>query len=481
MTATPGTSSITGRSPSLLTTVLNVVNPLAGNTPGVPAGVDSPFALIFAGAARREVGVESFTSQALLDPSSTSLTYDPTIGLVHGVITGTNTPTSGLTYLVVSQPDGGGKVYVDPVTGDFAYLPDLSSVQDPGNTETFKVVVAETTPFTSALTGVPLVGALASQVLVVLYQIPAVNVVLSPIIGRSEITDVPIAVSTYNPGGTPIAFTVKIASPKDGTPISTNYFPSWDVAAGKAATAPTILNGPGLASAGNIDPTAPNTVDGLVPGIDDLTAAGYNVVTGIRAASLTPEARFSWTRPRTRARTSSASSIGFPRPRIRRTPTRCSIPQPATPVANDPAIGMVGGSYGGGIQLVTAGLDKRVDVIVPGIAWNNLEDSLYTRQAFKTSYSSLLLLGLVTTGSRINPQIYGGIITGAVLGILFPGQQALLNASGPDFLVPGISAPDVVHSRHGRCAVPAPAGTRERRGIAGLHRSQDDLVLRRTR
>ena len=46
---------------------------------------------------------------------------------------------------------------------------------------------------------------------------------------------------------------------------------------------------------------------------------------------------------------------------------------------------MVGGSYGGGIQLVTAGIDPRVDVIVPGIAWNNLEDSLYPNQTFKTS------------------------------------------------------------------------------------------------
>jgi len=100
----------------------------------------------------------------------------------------------------------------------------------------------------------------------------------------------------------------------------------------------------------------------------------------------------------------------------------------------DPAIGMVGGSYGGAIQLVTAGIDPRVDVIVPGITWNNLEDALYPNQTFKTSWSGLLLLGLVTTGARINPQIYGGIFTGGLLGILTPGQIALLRSSGPDFL-----------------------------------------------
>ena len=112
---------------------------------------------------------------------------------------------------------------------------------------------------------------------------------------------------------------------------------------------------------------------------------------------------------------------------------------------------MVGGSYGGGIQLVSAAIDNRIDVIVPGIAWNNLNDSLYTSQAFKTSYSSLLLLGLVTTGSRINPQIYGGIITGAVIGILLPGQQDLLERSGPWDIVGGISVPTMFVQGRSTC------------------------------
>jgi ABC-2 type transport system ATP-binding protein len=108
---------------------------------------------------------------------------------------------------------------------------------------------------------------------------------------------------------------------------------------------------------------------------------------------------------------------------------------------DDPWVGMVGGSYGEGIQLVSAGIDNRVDVIVPGIAWNSLEDSLYPNEAFKTSYSALLLLSSVITGVRINPQIYGGIITGAVLGILTPGQIALLRSSGPYYLTDNIDSP----------------------------------------
>ena len=43
---------------------------------------------------------------------------------------------------------------------------------------------------------------------------------------------------------------------------------------------------------------------------------------------------------------------------------------------NDPRLGMVGPSYGGGIQLQVAGVDDRVDVIVPFITWHSLVSSL---------------------------------------------------------------------------------------------------------
>ena len=44
--------------------------------------------------------------------------------------------------------------------------------------------------------------------------------------------------------------------------------------------------------------------------------------------------------------------------------------------AKDPRLGMVGPSYGGGIQLQVAGVDDRVDVIVPYITWHSLVSSL---------------------------------------------------------------------------------------------------------
>lgn len=43
---------------------------------------------------------------------------------------------------------------------------------------------------------------------------------------------------------------------------------------------------------------------------------------------------------------------------------------------HDPRVGMVGGSYGGQVQFAVAGIDPRVDTIVPIITWNDLSYSL---------------------------------------------------------------------------------------------------------
>ncbi|MDQ1671043.1 MAG: hypothetical protein QOE40_3104 [Actinomycetota bacterium] len=47
-----------------------------------------------------------------------------------------------------------------------------------------------------------------------------------------------------------------------------------------------------------------------------------------------------------------------------------------TAVPNDPRVGMIGGSYGGQVQYAVAGIDPRVDTIVPIITWNDLAYSL---------------------------------------------------------------------------------------------------------
>ncbi|MEV7381348.1 CocE/NonD family hydrolase [Streptomyces lydicus] len=52
--------------------------------------------------------------------------------------------------------------------------------------------------------------------------------------------------------------------------------------------------------------------------------------------------------------------------------------------AGDPRAGMIGGSYGGAIQLATAAVDHRVDALVPLITWNDLSYSLDPDNAGRT-------------------------------------------------------------------------------------------------
>src|SRR5439155_23028943 len=69
----------------------------------------------------------------------------------------------------------------------------------------------------------------------------------------------------------------------------------------------------------------------------------------------------------------------------------------------DPRVGMAGASYGGGIQLVTAAIDCRVDAIVPQIAWHSLDTSFYKAQTVESGWGALL--HSVAQGRSIDPQL----------------------------------------------------------------------------
>ncbi|AKJ13071.1 ABC transporter ATP-binding protein [Streptomyces incarnatus] len=55
----------------------------------------------------------------------------------------------------------------------------------------------------------------------------------------------------------------------------------------------------------------------------------------------------------------------------------------------DPRVGMVGGSYGGAISLLTAGYDHRVDAIAPAITYWNLADALFPDGVFKKLWTGV--------------------------------------------------------------------------------------------
>jgi ABC-2 type transport system ATP-binding protein len=353
-----------------------------------------------------------------------SLSAAPAPTLDNGVITGCivsscSTSADGVTYTVLSGPANGGKVYIDATTGKYSFLPFAPESGIPSGTDTFTVLVSKPSALATQLTSIPIIGAVIFQPLITqLQQVPILNNILAPVIGQSITQTINIDVTSFT-GGAPIAFTTMVTSQVQGTQISVNYFPKIGLAVG--GQAPTILNGPGLGSAGNIDPNSVWGIEGVTPGLAPMRVK-YNVVTWDPRGEFASGGVLQLDSPDYEGK-DVVSIIDW----VAHQPTTLNEGD-----SLDPYLGMVGGSYGGGIQLVTAPLDSRIDAIAPAIAWHTLPDSLYPNEAFKTSMSTLLLLDLVTAGARINPEIYAGILTGATLGVLTPSQIALLARSTPD-------------------------------------------------
>jgi ABC-2 type transport system ATP-binding protein len=66
---------------------------------------------------------------------------------------------------------------------------------------------------------------------------------------------------------------------------------------------------------------------------------------------------------------------------------------------------------------------------------------LYPNNTFKTGWGDLLGLALLTTGARINTQIYEGLLTGNLFGWLSDRSEALIADSGSSILVNNIDIP----------------------------------------
>jgi ABC-2 type transport system ATP-binding protein len=378
----------------------------------------------------QEAGTALLAAASRRETATTTTDYAD-VAVKDGVITGDVPVAPPSYYTVVGKPVNGGKVTFEGAgtpqgsTGDFAFLPDASQLTNAGYDE-FTLMVSEKSALVGLLEQSPILKPFVKPLVVRLHQIPILGALLSPIIGSAKTYTITIPVADFV-GGDPIAFTTKITS-FDGTPISVNYFPKIGLASGSEA--PTILNGPSLATAGYTDPTQATTVFGLVPGLSVLRG-NYNVVTW------DPRGEFA------SGGVLHLDSEDFEAKDVKAiidwVTTQSSTAFEGT--GDDPLIGMVGGSYGGGIQLTAAGIDDRIDAISPGIAWNDLTTTLYPHDAFKTSWASLLLLSLVVSGSRLDSEIYAGILTGAFFGRLTEKQQEFLSMNSPDNVATNIDIP----------------------------------------
>ncbi len=287
------------------------------------------------------------------------------------------------------------------------------------------VTVEEWTPPLEWLQKIPVLGPLVVTPIVgVLHVLPLVGDIIHPVIG--------FPIDHWVPEGTPQARNFRVTS-FDGTRIFVNFMPAEGLKAGEKA--PTILNGPGLGLPGSTALDLP--VDSFLPndtvGIGTLRANGYNVVT--------------WD-PRGEWRSEGVMHLNSPDVEGRDVSHIISVlatlPEVQLDGDNDPRIGMTGASYGGGIQLATAAIDHRIDALVPTIAWNNLVDVLFPRQAVNSGWGTILPAVLAVTFAREHPRIFPVAIQGVLFGLYNQSDIDLVNSFSFSDQIKDITAPTLL-------------------------------------
>ncbi|MGE0219483.1 CocE/NonD family hydrolase [Mycolicibacterium sp.] len=271
---------------------------------------------------------------------------------------------------------------------------------------------------------IPVAGPLLITPIVrLVHAIPFVGDLLHPILGW------PVEHGTAP--GTPQPRTFLVTS-FDGARMFVHFMPAKGLRAD--AKAPTILSGPGLGLPGatTLDLKYDSFLPNDVIGIGALREAGYNVVTWDPRGEWRSEGRMQLQSPEYEGRdVSTIISWLATRPEV-------------DAVDGDPKIGMVGASYGGGIQLATAAIDHRIDAIVPTIAWNNLVDVLFPRQAVRSSWATLLSSVLVLTLSRPHPQILPAALVAVLTGHVADDDIELLTQRGFADDIGNITAPTLL-------------------------------------
>lgn len=210
----------------------------------------------------------------------------------------------------------------------------------------------------------------------------------------------------------------------DGTVIRAHWFPV--TGASVAAPRPTVLMGPGWGLSGDTNVDAVGVLGAL--NITSLRDAGYNVLT--------------WD-PRGFGRSGGSAqvnSVDFEARDVQQLLNWLATqPEVALDGPGDPTSGMVGGSYGGGIQLVTAAVDCRVDALVPVIAWHSLGTSLYKDRTFKAGWATIL--SGVSATATVDPHVTSANQSASATGVLSAEDEAWFLDRGPAELVADITAP----------------------------------------
>ena len=259
----------------------------------------------------------------------------------------------------------------------------------------------------------------------------------------------------------------------DGTKIAAHWFPGKGVSAGKPA--PTILEGPGWSQPGDSASgggPGPGQLFG-VPGIDNFIDHGYNVLTwdprgfgqsegtvqidDPRYEGRDVQALIDWISTQPEAQLDqSCTATKKKRKRHSKRKRRAKSRVTCATSPNDPTVGMAGASYGGGIQLVSAAIDRRIDAIAPTIAWHSLTTSLFPERNIKFGWGSLLsalgvegslpggLTSPATAAGRQDPHFYSVFTNGLATGAVTDDDFAWMASHGPGDLVDRIQVPTLL-------------------------------------
>jgi len=173
-------------------------------------------------------------------------------------------------------------------------------------------------------------------------------------------------------------------------------------------------------------------------------------------------------------------------------------PEIRTDEPGDPKVAVVGGSYGGGLALMAAGYDKRIDAIVPQITWNDLANAFLPEATgagpgsgvFKKVWAGLFFgsggsaadaaTAALTGGPRggrgggpVDPScgrfaadVCRAYLSIASTGTATPEQLALLRRSSPASVLDRITAPTLLIQGEADSLFPLSEADANARGIA---------------
>lgn len=212
----------------------------------------------------------------------------------------------------------------------------------------------------------------------------------------------------------------------DGTVIRLHWFPDPSAEGGGR---PTVLMGPGWGSPGDTD-TSQAGIQGALS-IAQLWQGGFNVLT--------------WD-PRGFGHSTGAAEVDSPHDEGRDVSAMLNwvAQQPGVELDRPgvPRVGMVGESYGGGIQFAAAGRDCRIDAIAPTIAWHSLGSSLDKNQTPKGGWGNIL--GTVAASAKLDPEITAADHEMNTTGVIDARAVSFFESRGPAQFLSGVKVPTLI-------------------------------------